>query len=439
MISLCTPEQSFDQKYSARLTNIFLTGVQALSKEHSIGLLLDNSPASIFLLVAAMLLGKRIALCPLKEPPKVIEAWLLSLGIKELFTLDASVFSASTIRVYGQKDWMKFAELKRFTPSTFFTIMRTSGSSAQPKSALHSAQAHCASAMAVNEYFNFTASSSWLLSLPLHHVSGFSIVLRALLAGAGVGLAKNYEEFLSLLRSKKVTHCSLVPAQVKRLLEEKIDLSFLDAIVIGGDALGEKERSAALSLQWPLYESYGLTESASMVWAKASAKNDAMILPHASIAIDNAGEIFVKAKSMFLGYIENEVLLQPFDAQGFFATGDLGLLTHQQLELIGRKSNRLISGGENIQVEEIEEVLEEHPMVHMCVVVGIKDDRFGERPVAFIKWKDAPLSAEDIEAWLRLRLAAYKKPDRFLLWPPHISLIGKKPRAVLAQYLGEHS
>lgn len=435
MIKILTTKKIFQGKETSRFSQVFLEGLQGLSKEHSIGLMLDNSPQSIFLLLASLVSGKRIALCPPKEPPKIIESWLSSLGICELFTLQAHSLREINCRVYEEKDMVKNYSPARFSPASFSTIMRTSGTSAGAKSVVHSAKAHCASAQSVNNYFNFTASSCWLLSLPLHHVSGFSIVLRALMAGAGIGLARNHEELLFMIRSNNITHLSLVPAQVKRLLDEKEDLSHLLAVIIGGDALGNEEREEALRRKWPLYESYGLTESASMVWVKNSTTNIASILPHSVISLDEDGEILVKGKSMFAGYLEQGGLSCPFTKEGFFKTGDVGELNHTQLHITGRKSNRIISGGENIQVEEIEEAVELHPQVHMCVVVGLKHERYGERPIAFIKWKHEELPFIEIEQWLEKRLASYKKPDRFLLWPSPISSLGKKPRALLRQYL----
>jgi O-succinylbenzoic acid--CoA ligase len=429
MISIKTPQVSLTKSEVAHRVDSLAQTFSSVKREECIALYLDSSLDGVLLLLTAIKLGLKVALCPLREPPKILDEWLFSLGVNKLFsscqrtetaTLSSEILISNDLR------------------NDFSSIMRTSGSTGFSKSALINFSAHMASAQAVNRYFGFQQLSNWLLSLPLYHVGGLAIVMRALAAGGGIYIAQNHEQMVAALRTSHLSYCSLVPAQLKRLITEKVNLSHLDGVVIGGDALGARDREQALKQGWPIYESYGLTESASMVWVNNSQSGSGSALSHAKILLADDGEIGVKADSLFCGYLEAGQLNLPLNAEGFFFTGDIGKLDEfNQLQLIGRKNNRIISGGENIQAEEIERVLESHPHIDVCVVVGVEDNKYGMRPVAFVKWSRQALSLNEITVWLKSRLAAYKWPDKLISWPPQIATDGKKPRAVLARLMGE--
>lgn len=374
-----------------------------------VALNLELSHASIELFLSAMAAGQVVAIVPSREPASVIDAWLteLNLWAERQISQQASV------------------------------IIRTSGSTAQPKSAQLSWSALRASARAVNNYVDFKSNSVWALSLPLFHVGGLAIVVRALEAQAMIEIAGDYDELVSLIKTDRVSHVSLVPAQVRRLLGDNIDLAKLRAVIIGGDSLAGSDREQALARDWPLCLSYGLTETASMIYGErySSAGPKPSVLEHAQLRLAADGEILVKSASLLTGYIIGGELLKPFDSQGFFATGDMAQFNNNQLHIIGRKNNRIISGGENIQAEEIEQVLESHPLITMCVVVRIADAKFGERPLAFVKWRAEPLSEKTLVDFLTGKLARYKHPVKFIAWPDHLPHVGKKPRSYLKQHL----
>lgn len=402
----------------------------------TIALYSDTSLNGIILLLACMRLGLIIALCPIREPFQIINNWLNSLKIKQLIWC-SDKFSPDTLSCVS----ISFDELMKMPlhkesnkKYTYSTVMRTSGSTGIPKSALINYISHEASARSVNEYFNFNESSCWLLSLPLYHVSGMSVVVRALLARGSIYLLESGETLNKGLTSSHISHCSLVPAQLKKLLREKATLSHLQAVIIGGDALHPQDRDDALQRGWHIYETYGLTESASMVWVH-HVGHEACFLPHAQTCLAFDGEILVKGQSLFSGYLKENGLEPMLNPEGFFKTGDFGQINEaHQLHIIGRKNNRIISGGENIQAEEIERVLEQHPLIDTCVALGISDDRYGQRPVVFVKWRQQMVERQEITDWLVGRLSPYKWPDAILDWPSHISHEGKKPRQMLAQH-----
>ena len=155
------------------------------------------------------------------------------------------------------------------------------------------------------------------------------------------------------------------------------------------------------------------------------------LLKHRELKIADDGEILVKGKTLFLGYVENDIAELPLDDQGWFHTSDIGKLDKKgRLTFLGRKDNMLISGGENIFPEEIESYLMQLSGVENAIVVGIKDQEFGERPVAFVKCSNG-LSfgqfSDQIRTALEKNLPRYKIPVRFLNWPKHVVNGSLKP------------
>jgi len=143
------------------------------------------------------------------------------------------------------------------------------------------------------------------------------------------------------------------------------------------------------------------------------------------------GEIRVKGRVLFKGYVQENRVTLPLDKQGFFATGDLGYFDDgNRLCLTGRKDLMFISGGENIHPEEIEQAIVQLESVEQVVVVPVEDARFGKRPVAFVKTKKS-LEFDDARAKevLQDRLESFKIPDDFLPWPRQFGSFLKPARS----------
>jgi acyl-CoA synthetase (AMP-forming)/AMP-acid ligase II len=122
---------------------------------------------------------------------------------------------------------------------------------------------------------------------------------------------------------------------------------------------------------------------------------------------DGEGEILVRAKAMPSEFVGGEVV--PVDAEGWFSTGDVGRLDNGIVYITGRIQEKIIVGGLNVYPAEVEDALKHSPLVADAVVVGLPDDRLGERPVAGIVWASEPNEAALLEE-LRRSLAAYKVP-----------------------------
>jgi len=305
------------------------------------------------------------------------------------------------------------------------TILFTSGSSSQPKAALHSFGNHYYNALAANGWIPLKRGDRWLLSLPLVHVSGLGILFRVLLAGATIVLPEKKEPLAKSLQKYQISHVSLVPTQLYRLLQNtKSRFPALKAILLGGAPIPENLLRQSIKQKLPVHVTYGLTEMASQVATskeinKTNNKMQARILKHARIKISSGKEIWVKGKTLFKGYVEGKKISSPLNKQGWFPTGDLGILEKNKiLKILGRKDNMFISGGENIQPEEIEACLYQIRGIENALVVPRQNQEFGFRPVAFIQFKTKKkMTKEYLKNYLKKFLPRFKIPVEFYPWP----------------------
>lgn len=390
---------------------------------------------SIRCLTTLLSQGKSIALAPYQEPIGAIQRWLGSLNITTVIGHqdDTNFDSFSGVKkipfaavdVLNAESPVNLENVARAC-----TILKTSGTTGTPKSALILGAAHLHSARAVNEYFAFNEQSSWALGLPFHHVSGLSIVFRALVSKGNIVCFNDAQELATLINSDQITHVSLVPTQLQDLLRRPLKINKLKAIILGGDRIPDVLINECQARRWPLYSTYGMTETASMVYVRNHQTGLGQVLGHAQL-VSEQGAIKLKAKSLFSGYLEDGIPQLSLDENGFFLTGDLGSFADNDLRIVGRNHHRIISGGENIQLEEIEEAILQHPQVLDCVALGIPCARFGEVVAVFIRYEKNMNLNNSLEAFLRLSLPAFKVPKRFLPWPSEPLSKGKSRRQCL--------
>lgn len=327
------------------------------------------------------------------------------------------------------------------------TVVLTSGSTGDPKPVLHSLGNHLDSAAAANANMTLQPGDRWLLSLPLHHVAGLGVVFRCAIAGAAVAVPEARMTLPDTIEALKPTHLSLVPTQLYRLLSDDRAtraLANVKSILMGGAPM-------PLSLVWravdrgiPIHTSYGLTETASQITAtrpgdglNALLTSGAPLTP-GTVSISTEGEILVRGKTLFLGYARDGGVERPLTGDGWFATGDLGRFDDcGRLVVTGRRDNMFISGGENVQPEEVERRLCELSGVEQALVLPVDDPEFGQVGVALVRmWNSAPPDADRLKAQLREQLPAYKVPKRFLPWPQDLEAGGKIDRRRIQSLCG---
>lgn len=300
------------------------------------------------------------------------------------------------------------------------TIIFTSGSTGTPKAALHTFGNHYFNALGSGKNIALAPGDRWLHSLPLYHVGGLSIIFRCLLAGATIVLPKPGVGLGESIREWGATHVSLVATQLRRLLREDADGGGLEAVLMGGGPIPPSLVKEAVARGLPVYTSYGLTEMASQVTAtppgatEKQLRTAGRVLPHREVCVSGGGEILVRGRTLFVGYVEGGETGRPFGEEGWFATGDVGELDNEgYLTVTGRLDNLFVSGGENVQPEEIEAALLRLEAVEEAAVVPVADSEFGARPVAFVR-----MSGEtgDPACALEPVLPRFKIPKTFHDW-----------------------
>ncbi|QLB19975.1 o-succinylbenzoate--CoA ligase [Mannheimia granulomatis] len=296
------------------------------------------------------------------------------------------------------------------------TLTLTSGSIGKPKAVVHSISAHLASAEGVCELMGFEKQHSWHLSLPLFHVSGQGIIWRWLLKGATLYLTENKANFFKTL--EKVTHSSLVPTQLQRYLNQLTKPTSLKCL-LGGAHIPAELLEKAQQYGITTFASYGMTEMASTICAvKNESDNVGFPLKYREVKLEN-NEIWVKGESLALGYWQKNHTIRPLvNEQGWFQTKDKGVCNAQkQLVIKGRLDNMFISGGENIQPEEIELVIFHSQLVEQVFILPIPDKEFGQRPVAVLQFKNPDFSQElnKLKIWLSDKLEKFKHPVAYYL------------------------
>ncbi len=299
------------------------------------------------------------------------------------------------------------------------TILCTSGSSGTPKYAVHPLTAYAHSAELAGRALHFARGATWRLSLPLHHVGGLGILMRALFCGGRVEVPPAGRAPWEELRARDVTHLSLVPTQLVRALEvpeAAQELRVLRAILLGGAPLSRGLRKQALASGLALRVGYGSTETTGMIAVTRDPQEAAteccagVPVSPGTVRVDPTGEIRVSGAALFLGYLGTGGLSSPLDEQGSLATGDLGSIDPKgRLFVTGRKDRMFISGGENVHPEEIERALCELPGVHDAVVHSEADKTFGQVPVANVR-ADAGVDLAGLPAALRRTLPGFKVP-----------------------------
>lgn len=325
-------------------------------------------------------------------------------------------------------------------PDQTAMMLYTSGTTSRPKGAQISHGNLTANIAALHEAWGWREDDALLHALPIFHVHGLVVALHgALHAGATAVLCPAFvaEQALELLRSRRFTVFMGVPTMHRRLYQaaggRRIDLSHMRLMTSGSDRLpddlffGYQE-----AFNITLLERYGMTETgmnlSNPLRGERRVGSVGMPLPGVSARIvdpeseaplpaGEVGEVQIKGPHVFKGYWgQPEKTAAAFSADGWLRTGDMGLREADgYFTLKGRAKDLIITGGLNVYPPEVELVLMEHPGVAACAVIGCPDDEWGEQVVAvIIPRAGAMVDAEEIIAFCRQDLAAYKAPRRVL-------------------------
>ena len=275
-------------------------------------------------------------------------------------------------------------------------IIATSGSEGKPRAVCLGNTQLDAAAAASNGRLPLHPGDLWLNCLPLYHIGGQSILWRCARAGATVLLHDGFsaEGVAADLASHPVTHISLVPAMLARLLDlGSQPPASLRIALIGGAALSRSLYDKAVAAGWPLYPSYGMSETAAQIatfdptdgpWQEGLVGHP---MPGHAIRIRDDGRLCIRGPQIMTGYADGSGL----DAEGWLTTGDLGRIDAAgRLSILGRADDMLISGGCNIHPQEVESCLAAFPGVIDVAVTGQPDPVWGDLVVALVVGRVTP-------------------------------------------------
>jgi len=312
-------------------------------------------------------------------------------------------------------------------------VILTSGTTGTPKGASRSQPKTLDPAAALLSRIPLHARENTMIAAPMFHSWGFAHFTLGLALSSTLVLRRKFdpEDTLSAIAQHEATALVVVPVMLSRTLElgeeaiSKYDLSSLRVIAASGSALpGDLALKTMDAFGDKLYNLYGSTEVA---WASIATPEDlraapgtAGRAPHGTILkiYDDEGRELGPGETGKI-FVGNEMLFEGYTGGGgkdvideLMATGDVGHLDDgQRLHVEGRDDEMIVSGGENVFPAEVEDLLSKHDAVKEAAVIGVEDEKFGQRLKAFVvKKSGGKLTEDDLKSHVKSNLADYKVP-----------------------------
>jgi len=336
------------------------------------------------------------------------------------------VKSFSMIRQLSEKQVKLRSEINL---NANFSIIYTSGTTGLPKGVIHTYGNHWASAIGSALNLGLNANEKWLAMLPIFHVSGLSVFMKSVIYGMPVLLFNKFDakKVNQAIIERGVTIVSVVTVMLQRMIEELGDSQYPETfrcMLLGGGPAPKTLLVEAKNNQIPVFQTYGMTETASQIVTlsphEALRKIGSAGKPlfTAQLKINNpdvkgVGEIYVKGPMVTKGYFNNESATAALFDENWLVTGDLGYVDHEGfLYVMDRRSDLIISGGENIYPAEVEAVLVGMNHIKEVGVVGVDDAVWGKVPIAFVVKSSPSITAKEIMDYAKEKLATYKVPKQ---------------------------
>ncbi|RHW39350.1 long-chain-fatty-acid--CoA ligase [Lysinibacillus yapensis] len=326
------------------------------------------------------------------------------------------------------------------------SLLYTSGTTGDPKGVMLTHRNNYLQALQVMHHLRVSDQDVLLHVLPMFHVNGWGSIFYYTSNGATqVMLRKTRPNIIfEKLQKHGVTVMHMAPTVLNSLLqyydENKPNINQNVRVVIGGSAppitfIAKVEEE----MGWEFIQVYGMTETSPLTLAsiiraqhldkpkeaKYRMKSKAgyqMSLTEVKVVNENGeevaangqeiGELVIRSNGVMEGYWKNEKATKEVIKNGWFHTGDMGVVDHNgNIEIVDRKKDVIISGGENISSIEVENILYEHPAVIEAAVIAIPHEKWGETPHAVVVVRETEkVTEEEIIAFARERLAHYKSP-----------------------------
>jgi fatty-acyl-CoA synthase len=325
-------------------------------------------------------------------------------------------------------------------PEDLFALMYTSGTTGRPKGAMRSHEGNALLALATALEFGLTRDDNGLLVMPLCHANSlyFSVTFAMLGATIVVDDRKHFDPaaLLGLLARERITFTSLVPTHYIMMLglsadiKAQHDLSRVGKLLVSSAPARQETKLAILELfpNGRLFELYGSTEAGWVTVLRSDeqlshlgsvgrewAGTGAIKLLDADgneVRDGEVGELYSRTSYVFSGYWKNPDKTRESFRGAWCSVGDMARRDeHGFIHLVDRKSNMIISGGENIYPSEVEAVLAAHPAVQDVAVIGVPDAKWGEAVQAVVVPRpDQQTNEHELLDWCRAHMAGFKRP-----------------------------
>ncbi len=326
---------------------------------------------------------------------------------------------------------------EELNPEYTAVIIFTSGTSGNSKGVELSFNNLLQSARIGDKIIHHNKEDRWLASLPFYHIGGFSIISRSLLFGTSIIIPESLQiqDLAEVMKNFNPTLCSFVPTQLKRMLEADIlPNDELRITLLGGGFIDQRLVFDAISDGWNITKVYGSTETSSFVSSisdeeiydkprsvgTAVKPNQIIIVNESRFQIPwgEVGEIAVSSPAVMKGYYNDVDETEKKIEDGFYYTGDMGFVdADNYLFIEARRTDLIVTGGENVNPNEVEKRLIEHPEIVDAAVFPLKDDDWGEIVAAAIVLKDEKSTIElnDLQEFLKDDLAGFKIPKKLIV------------------------
>ncbi|MEO7836451.1 MAG: AMP-binding protein [Acidimicrobiales bacterium] len=269
-------------------------------------------------------------------------------------------------------------------------VLATSGTTGAPRGVVLTRTAVEAAVAAVHRRLDVDPEADrWLACLPLSHVGGLMVVIRAVLTGTPL-------TFGTERAGAGATLVSVVPTLVDRM-----DVSCFRVVLVGGAADGRPRPKNVV-------RSYGMTETAGGVL------HDGVPLDGTEVRFDESGRLLLRGPTLLRCFRDGT---DPRGPGGWLATEDVGEVVDGRVVVHGRASDMIVTGGENVWPAPVEEVLRAHPAVADAAIVGRPDEEWGERVVAVVVPADpgAAPSLGELRSWVKEHLPAFSAPRELVV------------------------
>ncbi|HEX6573441.1 MAG TPA: o-succinylbenzoate--CoA ligase [Gemmatimonadaceae bacterium] len=307
--------------------------------------------------------------------------------------------------------------------NSVLAIIHTSGTTGKPKGAMLTVGNFWWSAIGSALNLGVVPADRWLACLPLFHVGGLSIITRAAIYGICAEVHDGFDaaRVNAAIDKGRISIVSVVAVMLQRMLELRDTPCppTLRCILLGGGPASKALLEKAASMRVPVVQTYGLTETCSQL--ATLSPEDALrktgsagkpLYPN-EIRISEDDEIVVRGPVVMSGYYENREATSKVVVDGWLHTGDAGRIDEEGfLYVLDRRDDLIITGGENVYPAEVESVLASYEGIDEVAVIGVPDDRWGQRVVAVVR-SSRDLAASELTAFCESRLGRYKIPREF--------------------------